>query len=342
MLLTMSQPDKMITLLSGICTTKYAPDFKDEVTRLSRNSQESKALDIASQLSTYPDRTKGEWQAFMAQSLSKNDKNPADVLDQAASILLMMNITSRAKRGSQNEWRQFEGRRITNRIPWAKNKTLAQSVRCYFGLDDHNDKFQLPFKQVSNEIRFGKKFNAYWLEKLGNFKIVPTENLLDHLTVHGKDVHIFLQPTFLRHVREAHDNNTGDETPVPLLPLELVEETLSTLSLLIPFVDRNCYAWLHRRREEQALLDVAVEELDLASRYVHEYPIWKDRLLELQREFAECEPGTLAQWWKYDRKRAQWWTFWTAVMVLCLTVFFGLGQLVTGIMQVYYSSRSSK
>jgi hypothetical protein len=42
----------------------------------------------------------------------------------------------------------------------------------------------------------------------------------------------------------------------------------------------------------------------------------------------------MSQWW-YDRRNGvQWWTFWIALLVLGLTILFGLSQCIEGGWQV--------
>jgi hypothetical protein len=62
---------------------------------------------------------------------------------------------------------------------------------------------------------------------------------------------------------------------------------------------------------------------------------WRERLCILKQVFDEAEPATLSQWWYDRRKGPQWYTFWVAVAVLVLTVFFGFVQSIEGALQVY-------
>lgn len=45
----------------------------------------------------------------------------------------------------------------------------------------------------------------------------------------------------------------------------------------------------------------------------------------------------MRQLWEDDRKRAQWFTFWVAVLVFVMTVVFGVVQSVAGIVQAWAS-----
>lgn len=60
----------------------------------------------------------------------------------------------------------------------------------------------------------------------------------------------------------------------------------------------------------------------------------------LKQVFDEAHPRTLAQWWHDRRNGVQWYTFWVAVLVLVLTILFGLIQSIEGGLQVYASFRA--
>jgi hypothetical protein len=60
----------------------------------------------------------------------------------------------------------------------------------------------------------------------------------------------------------------------------------------------------------------------------------------LKQVFDEAQPKTIRQWWYDSRNGVQWYTFWVAVLVLVLTVVFGLVQSVEGGLQVYVSFKA--
>lgn len=57
----------------------------------------------------------------------------------------------------------------------------------------------------------------------------------------------------------------------------------------------------------------------------------------LKQVYDEAQPKTLRQWWHDRRNAVQWYTFWVAVLVLILTVVFGLIQSIEGAIQAYTS-----
>lgn len=145
-----------------------------------------------------------------------------------------------------------------------------------------------------------------------------------------------------------------------LLPKGLAEETLQTLALLFPSSDTETRKWFSQLSE--AGLDkraIQCGQLKTDHRQTERFRFWDDRLVVLKQVFDEAQPKSLSQWW-YDRRNGvQWYcslianvpntdchplipvvkryTFWVAVLVLVLTIFFGLVQSVEGALQVYAS-----
>ena len=124
-----------------------------------------------------------------------------------------------------------------------------------------------------------------------------------------------------------------------LFPPGLITETLQTLALLFPQSDRKTQAWFLQKQSADALgLDsrlVQCGQLRADDRRIENFRFWHDRLVVLKQVFDESRPATLWQWWADRRNGVQWYTFWVAVLVLFLTVFFGLVQSIEGALQVY-------
>jgi hypothetical protein len=86
-----------------------------------------------------------------------------------------------------------------------------------------------------------------------------------------------------------------------------------------------------------ALDENAIRNTPLKTEYrqLNTFEFWHDRLAILKDVFDDAEPSTIAQWWQDRRRRVQWYTFWVAVLVLILTILFGIIQSIEGGMQVY-------
>ena len=122
-----------------------------------------------------------------------------------------------------------------------------------------------------------------------------------------------------------------------IYPNGLAEETLRTLSIMFPQHDKQTRKWL-KRHPESYRIDKTLPKCDplrLDDRQIEKFRFWHDRLIILKQAFDQSRPATISQWW-YDRRNGvQWYTFWVAVVVLLLTIFFGIVQSIEGALQVY-------
>ena len=122
-----------------------------------------------------------------------------------------------------------------------------------------------------------------------------------------------------------------------MFPNGLVAETIQTLSLLFPLNDKQTQQWLRKHIKsdgvDKALSSCGLLRLD--ERQFERFKFWHDRLVILKQAFDQSRPSTIPQWW-YDRRNGvQWYTFWVAIVVLFLTIFFGFVQSIEGALQVY-------
>lgn len=125
----------------------------------------------------------------------------------------------------------------------------------------------------------------------------------------------------------------------PVLPAQLLAETLQTLSLLFPLNDKRTKKWLKKHtgseRFDKALSTCVPLPLQINERQLENFHYWHDRLVILKQAFDQSRPSNISQWW-YDRRNGdQRSTFWVAIIVLVLTIFFGLVQSIEGALQVY-------
>ncbi|EMD86405.1 hypothetical protein COCC4DRAFT_22623 [Bipolaris maydis ATCC 48331] len=208
-------------------------------------------------------------------------------------------------------------------VPWVEEKYDVGTV-----LSQHFQKS----KEDAGKVRFDSKFSAYNLERLAGVKIVWTNNLADHLRLVEDDTKlcIFHQTTFLK---------SQDGTAIPE---GLAEETLRTLALLFPSrsKDRDAQKWLRSKlsdkknsvRLDSDLLNIA--SLRLLDRKAEKFEYWRSELLTLKEIFDEPRPTSMRRLWHDRRNKVQWATFWVAMLILGLTIFFGLVQSIEGALQV--------
>jgi hypothetical protein len=127
-----------------------------------------------------------------------------------------------------------------------------------------------------------------------------------------------------------------------MFPPDFVEETLRTLSLLLPQNDKRTQLWVESQIEDHGLDPLLTEcgSLGTHERRFENFNYWNNRLVILKQALDESRPRTLSQWWFDRRNGVQWYTFWVAILVFLVTIFFGLVQSLEGALQVYYSYKS--
>lgn len=128
----------------------------------------------------------------------------------------------------------------------------------------------------------------------------------------------------------------------PVFPPGFIAETLRTLSILLPRLDKDSRKWFNKQISESkrnySPIDPEVHQIAPTEgdwRTAKPGGYWTYRLHLLKQVYDESEPRTMGQWWRDRRKRTLWYTFWVAIFVLVFTVFFGVVQSVEGALQVY-------
>ncbi|KAF2193018.1 hypothetical protein K469DRAFT_745423 [Zopfia rhizophila CBS 207.26] len=194
--------------------------------------------------------------------------------------------------------------------------------------------FNQPQALGHENIKLDKIFTARNLGRIAGIEIVWTDNLADHLRVVGDDdtkVRIFHHASFLKWQQSS------------IFPDGLIEEALNTLALLFPQSDPKTQKWfesLLNTLPDFVQLDrklIKCGQLRAEKRQFEGFKFWHDRLVILKQVFDQSRPATLSQWWHDRRNVVQWYTFWVAISVLFLTIFFGLVQSIEGALQVYKS-----
>ncbi|KAH8779343.1 hypothetical protein BGZ57DRAFT_821832 [Hyaloscypha finlandica] len=208
-----------------------------------------------------------------------------------------------------------------------------------------NGYFNVPV-MLGQDVKLERTFNARNLCQIGGISIVLTDNLADHLRMiddEDKKVAIFHHASFLKcqqryiSILSAHVRTHQTNSISAVFPPGLIEETLRTLSLLFPQSDKGTAKWF-RKQPYSLHIDSQVVKcgrLKADDRQIEKFKFWHDRLVILKQVFDESRPNTLSQWWCDRRNGVQWYTFWVAILVLSLTILFGMVQSIEGALQVY-------
>ena len=213
---------------------------------------------------------------------------------------------------------------------WLEDQSLDEFIDACFPTSEWGSRlFQWPIS-----------LNAYNLERVGGFELVWTDHLADHLYLNEDlgTISIYHHVQALRGLLHA-------KSPNQALPDRLLLETLQTLALVISRSNRDCKKWFEKRHAKHPEdIDHGAGDVELLywARAPEKYKFWGQRLITIKMAYDASEPKNLGQWWYDRRRRVEWYTFWVAVLVVFLTIVFGLIQSVTGVMQVYYASHAGQ
>ncbi|PSN65960.1 hypothetical protein BS50DRAFT_525791 [Corynespora cassiicola Philippines] len=269
-------------------------------------------------------RSRDEISKSLLCRLTKKHANEEELvngaIDLAASIFLMIDFW--------NPLLGFSGRQL---LAWS-NGSIKECVHSHFCAQP----------TLGHEgVKLQRIFNALNLERIAGVQLVLTNNLADHLRLVDDDTKLY----FFHHASFLRANLHSD-----ILPPGLAEETLRTLALLCPQSDRATKKWLRRLPKPIVskwpsgrpayILDphlMRCGHLKTDDRQIEKFIYWHDRLVVLKQVFDETTPNNISQWWHDRRNGVQWYTFWVAIIVLSLTLMFGLIQSIEGALQVYGS-----
>ncbi len=213
---------------------------------------------------------------------------------------------------------------------WLEDQSLDNFIDSCFPVSEWGPRLsQWPFS-----------LNAYNLERVGGFELVWTDHLADHLYLNED-----LGTIAVYHHVQTLRGLLHPKSPDQALPDRLLLETLQTLALILPRANRDCKTWFGKVYTKNAdIIDRGAGDVELLhwARSPEKYKFWGQRLITIKMAYDVSEPKNLAQWWHDRRRRVEWYTFWVAVLVVFLTIVFGLIQSITGVMQVYYASHTGQ
>jgi hypothetical protein len=212
-------------------------------------------------------------------------------------------------------------------LPWLDTQSLTEVLERHMTVPAASS--------VSTNETFSEYLNVVEMKRIANFQVVWTSDLSGHLTVRDNTVHLFYQVVALRRLSTSLLRSSGTVmSTASFLPSEFVNETLSTLSLLVPQTKQECNAWLRAQVDVYRLDPFIILDRQVVERGKRKYPYWQMRLVALSETFDRKMPTGPVQWWYDRRDMGRWWSYWLVMLGIFLTVLFGLIQSVTGILQV--------
>ena len=205
----------------------------------------------------------------------------------------------------------------TSRVDWPHYTTLKQSVGFRFPQSKAPD--------PPDKIPMNPEFTASFLTKGCGVRILWTDNLADHLILNRHNMVL----TLYQH--KICIFNHLQSSDAKFFPEGLLEETIDTFNLLLPFGDRQTQRLLANHQSLWGLGGCGrYRQLDLA-----QYQYWRWRLEDLYALFNE-PPRNLRHLWVNRRNVVNWITVWVAVAAAVLAVFgciFGSVSMAYSILQ---------
>ncbi|KAK1654954.1 hypothetical protein BDP81DRAFT_416906 [Colletotrichum phormii] len=123
---------------------------------------------------------------------------------------------------------------------------------------------------------------------------------------------------------------------------KFINETMQTLSLLLPLNDLDSIDWFksYRKKFQRSLpskskslsgIDPHAGQMPVGSRRAADYNYWLPRLLELEKEFLNYSPRTLGQFLRDHRRYRNWTLYWVGLVALVLTLISSMTGVVSAV-----------
>ena len=165
------------------------------------------------------------------------------------------------------------------------------------------------------------------MAKACSLKVEWTEFICDHLYLDEETK--TLQVYYLKLCAYNHMNGSGGcLNNSPLLPKQMLQETIWTLNLLFPHRDDQTIAFLES--EKQTFNADAISD-QRRPRDLNDYMYWRERLFHLHRMYA-AEPETFTElWYKHQGYGTRFQILATILFGFLLATILGVISSVTAI-----------
>lgn len=129
----------------------------------------------------------------------------------------------------------------------------------------------------------------------------------------------------------------------PLLPYGFLRDLHATYGLLLPIDVIAVKRWYQKQVDKYELeSEYSISCITISRTELQFSQFYHDRLVLLKRRYDEARPRTLAQWWYDRRDTPQWFTIVNAILILYMTLCFGMLQCILGGIQAYASWKQMK
>jgi hypothetical protein len=204
---------------------------------------------------------------------------------------------------------------------------------------------------TASSLQLDHTFTAANINRLSGIDIEWTPCLADHLRFDKRRRSLRIYPfkqVLLDHLQlwEGTESEKGPGLVIlsmtrqqsltkvsnrSLLPKTVLKETLLSLNLLFPHSDPLTESFMLQHEHDQTFhLEGPFDDNKPSN--LADFNHWRNRLLELHQIF-HSPPVGWTQIWADRRNPLQWYTFWIAIVILVLTIIFGIISSVTAIIQ---------
>jgi hypothetical protein len=216
--------------------------------------------------------TRVEIESFLTEILTGECKSiSSEVIDLTVRLLLMVPNWSILTGASADE----------TTLTWMDG-TVSKAFTRHFR--QRNASKELMPIVPSDQGKVDKTLTARNIEEIGGLKIVWTSNLLDHLQLRKdrRSVEIFHHASFLHYQAKSE-----------IYPKGLLDETVRTLSLLLPSTDSDTKDWFSKYQIQLHLDPEAIRcpPLKKEERNLDKFEFWNERLGALKQAYDEAKPA---------------------------------------------------
>ncbi|KAH8646070.1 hypothetical protein BGZ60DRAFT_438333 [Tricladium varicosporioides] len=209
-----------------------------------------------------------------------------------------------------------------NSIQWDDDRTLQIFIASQFPESR-------PMKDLGEryfDLLLPENFTVVKLKRWSGIKFEWTYNFSEHLNF-DKDhrvVKIFPLKSYMHGLRKSK---------VELIPNAVIDEYIKTMNMLFPSWDMKTQEYLKKKKQTFGMEPPVDYPGTL---YLSDFCVWQSRLATIYAEFCS-PPPSMTQLFNDRRNVLQWYTFWFAVMILILTVVFGVISSVFGGIQTRFA-----
>ncbi|KAH6711129.1 hypothetical protein BKA61DRAFT_695072 [Leptodontidium sp. MPI-SDFR-AT-0119] len=201
-------------------------------------------------------------------------------------------------------------------IAWDDTTSLQEFMSKQF----RKPKLLSPLNEKMFDFVLPDNFTVVKVRRYSGIDIEWTSSLSEHLDLNreNRTLKIFRMKHYVYGLRKSK---------VEMIPNEAIDEYIKTMNLLFPSSDPKTQKFFRKRLKKQSFgMEGPVGYP--GPLYLSDFHFWRDRLSNLYAEFCQ-PPPSMTQLFNDRRNVLQWYTFWFAVLIVGLTLVFGIISSVT-------------